>query len=59
MSKLSRYPGAQPFETNQKDIFFGRVKDVDALCRLVRLEPLTVLYSKSGLGKSSIISVCP
>lgn len=56
MSKLFRYPGAQPFEVNQQHIFFGRKKDIDALCRLTRLESLTVLYSKSGLGKSSIIN---
>ncbi len=57
MSKpLTRYPGAQPFETNQQGIFFGRQKDIEALGRLVRQEPLTVLYSKSGMGKSSLLN---
>ncbi len=51
-----RYPGAQPFETYQSRIFFGRDKDVAALCRKVRQEPLTVLYSKSGMGKSSLLN---
>ncbi len=57
MSKqMPRYPGAQPFETDQQGIFFGRQKDVESLGRLVRQEPLTVLYSKSGLGKSSLLN---
>ncbi len=57
MSKaLPRYPGAQPFETHQSGIFFGRDKDVVALSRIVRQEPLTVLYSKSGMGKSSLLN---
>jgi len=51
-----RYPGAQPFTTQQKQIFFGRDKDVEKLYDLIRLENLVVLYSKSGLGKSSLIN---
>ena len=51
-----RYPGAQPFTTQQKQIFFGRDKDVEKLYDLLRLEKLVVLYSKSGLGKSSLIN---
>jgi hypothetical protein len=54
--KLPRYPGAQPFETHQQSIFFGRDKDIEALCRKIRQEPLTVLYSKSGMGKSSLLN---
>lgn len=54
--QLDRYPGAQPFETEQKALFFGRTKDEEALCRMIRQESLTVLYSKSGLGKSSLVN---
>ena len=54
--KLHRYPGAKPFETSQQNIFFGREKDVEVLCRKLRQEPLTVLYSKSGMGKSSLLN---
>jgi formylglycine-generating enzyme required for sulfatase activity len=54
--KLHRYPGAKPFEIYQHNIFFGREKDVKALCRKLRQEPLTVLYSKSGMGKSSLLN---
>lgn len=52
----SRYPGAKPFETNQAHVFFGRDDDNSRLHRLVRVEPLVVLYAKSGMGKSSLIN---
>ena len=50
-----RYPGAQPFSTAQEHIFFGRERDVEALYRQIRLQPLVVLHAKSGLGKSSLL----
>jgi hypothetical protein len=53
---IRRYPGAKPFLTSEKDIFFGRTQDISKLYRLLRLEQLVVLYGKSGLGKSSIIN---
>jgi len=51
-----RYPGAQPFSSQQHNIFFGRDKDSASLFQLIRLEPLVVLYGKSGTGKSSLIN---
>ncbi|MFK7808289.1 MAG: hypothetical protein AB8F74_10855 [Saprospiraceae bacterium] len=54
--KQYRYPGAQPFSKDQKDIFFGREQDIDSLYQLVSVEQLIVLYSKSGLGKSSLLN---
>ncbi len=51
-----RYPGAQPFSTSQKEIFFGREQDIESLSELIQLEQLIVLFSKSGLGKSSLIN---
>mgnify|MGYP006309195021 CR=1 FL=1 len=53
---MQRYPGAQPFTTEQRRIFFGRDKDLDDLHQLVQLEELVVLYGKSGLGKSSLLN---
>jgi len=38
-----------------KDVFFGREKEVDALYALVFKTPLTLLYGLSGTGKTSII----
>ncbi|MBK8965340.1 MAG: hypothetical protein IPM36_01420 [Lewinellaceae bacterium] len=51
-----RYPGVTPFTTEQSSVFFGRQRDTDELYRLIRREPLVVLYGKSGLGKSSLIN---
>lgn len=51
-----RYPGAQPFTRNQQNIFFGREKDIEGLYQLMSVEQLVVLYSKSGLGKSSLLN---
>lgn len=57
MDELShRYPGARPFEQDQQHIFFGRERDIAALSRLIRLEPLVILYGRSGAGKSSLIN---
>jgi hypothetical protein len=52
----NRYPGAKPFETDQEHIFFGRDNDKVRLHRLIKLEPLVVLYAKSGMGKSSLLN---
>jgi Leucine-rich repeat (LRR) protein len=54
--KQNRYPGAQPFSTEQQHIFFGRDDDVARLHRLIKTEPLVVLYAKSGMGKSSLLN---
>ncbi|MBX2926626.1 MAG: hypothetical protein KF852_02220 [Saprospiraceae bacterium] len=51
-----RYPGVTPFTTEQQNVFFGRDKDEEDLYRLLRREPLVVLYGKSGLGKSSLLN---
>ncbi len=51
-----RYPGAQPFSRDQQSIFFGREKDIEGLHQLMSVEQLVVLYSKSGLGKSSLLN---
>jgi hypothetical protein len=51
-----RYPGVTPFTTEQENIFFGRDQDEEELYRLLRREPLVVLYGKSGLGKSSLLN---
>lgn len=56
MSSNYRYPGVTPFRTEQSAVFFGRTQDTKELYRLIRREPLVVLYGKSGLGKSSLLN---
>ncbi len=51
-----RYPGAQPFKTEEAHVFYGRDEHTVLLHRLVKLEPLVLLYAKSGMGKSSLIN---
>ncbi len=51
-----RYPGVKPFEEDDSLLFFGRDEDIDNLYNLVLTEKLIVLYSKSGLGKSSLLN---
>jgi len=50
-----RYPGVRPFETHEKHLFFGRSRDIEELYDLLLLERLTVLFAKSGYGKSSLL----
>ena len=56
VEKLFRYPGARPFSFGQQDIFFGREKDIRDFYRLIKVEKLVVLNSKSGMGKSSLLN---
>jgi hypothetical protein len=56
-----RYPGLRSFNSNEQSLFFGRKKEIDDLVDLVRAEQITVLFAKSGLGKSSLLNagLCP
>lgn len=56
MALIKRYPGVRPFETEDKDLFFGRDRDIADLHDLIALERLVVLFGKSGYGKSSLIN---
>ena len=53
--KKNRYPGIRAFETNEQDLFFGRNKEIRDLYHKVKVERLTVLFAKSGIGKTSLI----
>lgn len=53
--RLRRYPGATPFSKQQSRIFYGRDKDIDKLLTLIQVEKKVLLYSKSGLGKTSLL----
>jgi hypothetical protein len=56
-SRHSRYPGAQPFGDSEIDrrLFFGRDREVDELTNQIVATSLMVLFSKSGLGKTSLL----
>ena len=50
-----RYPGLRPFTQEDRLVFCGRENDLERLNALLELNPLLVLYGKSGMGKSSLI----
>lgn len=52
----SRYPGLRPFDPKEQQYFFGRDEEIEAVCRLLDLDSLTVLHGPSGMGKSSLIN---
>ncbi|APR81945.1 High-affnity carbon uptake protein Hat/HatR [Minicystis rosea] len=49
------YPGPSSFDEEHAAFFHGRAREADELFALVELRPLTVLYGKSGLGKTSLL----
>jgi Novel STAND NTPase 1/FHA domain len=49
------WPGLAAYDEASRDFFHGREREALELLRLIRLAPLTTLYSKSGLGKSSLL----
>jgi tetratricopeptide (TPR) repeat protein len=49
------WPGLVSFTEADRVFFCGRQREIDDLARLVAQEPLTVLFGKSGLGKSSLL----
>ncbi|MFK7968953.1 MAG: hypothetical protein AB8F95_01230 [Bacteroidia bacterium] len=56
MPGQKRYPGSRPFTPDYTHLFFGRDEDIKKLSRFINAESLSVLYGKSGLGKSSLLN---
>ena len=50
-----RYPGLKPFDRSQSALFRGRQDDVLRLSNLILRGRLTVLFAKSGIGKTSLL----
>ncbi|MEA2560152.1 MAG: hypothetical protein QOH06_1656 [Acidobacteriota bacterium] len=55
LSPDNPWPGLDPFDETDRDYFHGRTVESSDLLRLVRREPLTVLFGRSGLGKTSLL----
>lgn len=58
MNPTYRYPGFRSFEDNDIDrrLFFGREKEKKLFFHKVLVNRLTVLFARSGLGKTSLIN---
>lgn len=52
----NRYPGVKPFTSEERELFFGREKDIKDLYSLLFIKQTVVLYAKSGYGKSSLLN---
>lgn len=51
-----RYPGTRPYLEKDRNLFFGRERDIEKFSRLVVLEKLVVLIGRSGYGKTSLLN---
>ncbi len=49
------WPGLASYTESERDRFFGRAAEINEMVRLVQRETLTVLFGRSGLGKSSLL----
>src|SRR5260370_21314335 len=49
------YIGLRPFSVFDKDIFFGRLREICQIVNLIYVNQVTLLYSKSGVGKTSLL----
>src|ERR1700686_2420456 len=55
LSPDNPWPGLDPFDETDREYFHGRAAESGKLLRLVRREPLTVVFGRSGLGKTSLL----
>src|SRR5436305_3232893 len=55
LSPDNPWPGLDPFDETDRQYFHGRSAESGELLRLVRRELLTVLFGRSGLGKTSLL----
>ncbi len=49
------WPGLEAFEENARAFFRGRDREAESLLKRVLDVPVTVLYGRSGLGKTSLL----
>jgi hypothetical protein len=54
--KRNRFPGAKPFTVDDKEVFYGRRDDIERVYELLKMKRVLVLYSESGIGKSSLVN---
>ena len=55
LSPDNPWPGLESFDEASEAFFFGMHAETDSLFRLLRRETLTLLYGRSGLGKTSLL----
>ena len=50
------YVGPRPFESDDRDIFFGREREADDLLSLIIAHDVVLIYAQSGAGKTSLLN---
>jgi WD40 repeat protein len=55
LSRDNPWPGLDPYDEIDREYFHGRAAESGELLRLVHREPLTVVFGRSGLGKTSLL----
>ncbi len=53
---MNPYPGLRPFTPEEAPLFMGREAITDVVATRLRIAPLTVLFARSGVGKSSFLT---
>ena len=56
LSNTSSFLGLQSYTEAQANSFFGRELEIDNLTSLVRLNLLTIVFGRSGTGKTSLLN---
>jgi hypothetical protein len=52
---INPWKGLHFYTEQDQDIFFGRSQETEEFLRLIRRDTLTVLFARSGLGKTSLL----
>jgi YVTN family beta-propeller protein len=53
---VNPYVGPRPFERKERDLFFGRDRESIQIISLILSNPLVLIYSQSGAGKTSLFN---
>lgn len=53
---MNPYPGLRPFRADEGNLFTGRELAAELITTRLRLAPLTLLFARSGVGKSSFLT---
>ena len=56
LKELQPYLGPRPYEQKDRDLFFGRDREIYDLKSLVTAYPVVLLYAQSGAGKTSLLN---
>jgi len=54
--KIRRYPSIRSFQRNEQQLFIGRETETQQLFNKVISQSITLVFARSGIGKSSLIN---